>query len=107
MPVIRIDFDDEKVKKKDIVHLSTAIQTIVSRATNIDDVFVYANSSQIRIQVAPIEIFIQISAHKIKSVDTVVKKIKSELLSWKKRQRFPHLINMTFIPMDWKIEIGI
>ncbi|MDP3792326.1 MAG: hypothetical protein Q8Q89_01210 [bacterium] len=31
----------------------------------------------------------------------------SELQKWKKENNFQHLINMPFIPMKWKIEIGI
>lgn len=107
MPVIRIDFDEEKVKKKDITLLSEAIQKIVSETTRIEDVFVYANSSQIKIKIAPIEIFIQMSAQKIKNVDILVAKIKAQLSSWKRKHKFRHTINMTFIPMEWKIEIGI
>ena len=41
MPVIRIDFDDKKVKNKDVLALSKAAQKIVSETTHIDDVFVY------------------------------------------------------------------
>ncbi len=107
MPVIRIDYDDEKVGKKEVTALSIAIQKIVSDATNIEDVFVYANSSQIKIKIAPIEIFIQMSAHKIKDEDALVEEIKSQLSHWKKKSEFKHLINLTFIPMKWKIEIGI
>ena len=58
MPVIRIDYDDEKLDKDAILTLSNAIQKIVSETTKIEDVFVYANSSQIKVKVAPIEIFI-------------------------------------------------
>jgi hypothetical protein len=107
MPVIRIDYDNEKIGKKDVTELSKAIQKIVSSATHIEDVFVYANSSQIKIKIAPIEIFIQMSAHKIKDEDVLVKEIKSQLSRWKKKTSFKHPINMTFIPMKWKIEIGI
>lgn len=107
MPVIRLDFDNKKVNKKEVQALSLAIQKIVSESTHIEDVFVYANSSQIKIKVAPIEIFIQMSAHKIKDIDKLVKEIKLKLSLWKKENNFPHLINFTFIPMDWKIELGI
>ncbi len=107
MPVIRIDYDDGKIEKKDVTALSKAIQKIVSDTTHIEDVFVYANSSQIKIKIAPIEIFIQMSAHKIKDEDALVKEIKSKLSNWKKKSSFQHLINMTFIPMNWKIEVGI
>ena len=107
MPVIRIDYDDEKLDKDEILTLSNAIQKIVSETTKIEDVFVYANSSQIKVKVAPIEIFVQMSAHKIKDVDKLVSEIKSKLSDWKKKNSFHHLINLTLIPMNWKIEIGI
>jgi len=107
MPVVRIDFDDRKVKKKDILALSRAIQKIVSQATKIDDVFVYANASQIKVKIAPVEIFVQMSEQKITDVDKLVSKIKSGLSKWKKENNFHYLINFTFIPMKWKIEIGI
>jgi hypothetical protein len=107
MPVIRIDFDDTKVTKADVTALSTAIQKIVADTTKIEDVFVYANSSQIKVKIAPIEIFVQMSAHKIEDEDALVKEIKSKLSGWKKKASFEHPINLTFIPMVWKIEIGI
>ncbi|HLC53660.1 MAG TPA: hypothetical protein VJK03_03890 [Candidatus Nanoarchaeia archaeon] len=107
MPVIRIDYDDEKLDRDEILTLSEAIQKIVSETTKIDDVFVYANSSQIKVKIAPIEIFVQMSAHKIKDADKLVNEIKSKLSDWKKKNSFRHLINLTFIPMDWKIEIDI
>lgn len=107
MPVIRIDFDNEKINDEEVLGLSNAIQRIVSETTKIEDVFVYANSSQIKVKVAPIEIFIQMSAHKIKDMDELVNEIKSRLSGWKKEIGFQYLINLTFIPMQWKIEIGI
>ena len=107
MPVIRIDYDNTKLEQDEVLTLSKAIQKIVSETTKIEDVFVYANSSQIKVKIAPIEIFIQMSAHKIKNVDKLVSKIKSKLLDWKKKNHFNHLINLTFIPMNWKIDIGI
>ena len=107
MPVIRIDYDNEKINDKDVLALSNAVQKIVSETTKIEDVFVYANSSHIKVKVAPIEIFVQMSAHKVKDADVLIKDIKSWLSSWKKEVGFKNLINMTFIPMQWKIEIGI
>lgn len=107
MPVIRIDYDNKKIEESKIIKLSTAIQKIVSELTEIDDVFVYANNSQIKVKVHPVEIFIQMSSHKIKDLDSLVDKIKSKLSDWKKENNFLHLINLTFIPMEWKIEIWI
>ena len=107
MPIIRIDWDDEKLSKDEILTLSNAIQKIVSEITKIEDVFVYANSSQIKVKIAPIEIFVEMSAHKIKDQDELIVAIKTKLSAWKKKSAFHHPINLTLIPMNWKIEIGI
>lgn len=107
MPIVKIQYDDAKVEKSDIQNLSNAIQKIVVEATGIEDVFVYGNSSEIKIKIAPIEIFVEMSAHKIKDEDLLIKDIKERLSAWKKENTFPHSINLTLIPMNWKIEIGI
>lgn len=107
MPTIRIDFDNEKVSEKDILVLSQAIQKIVSEITAIEDVFVYANSSQIKVKVAPIEVFVQMSAHKIKDADSLFNEIKAKISEWKKEQQFSYPINLTLMPMTWKFEVGI
>jgi hypothetical protein len=107
MPIIKIQYDDTKVEKSNIQNLSNAIQKIVVDATGIEDVFVYGNSSEIKIKIAPIEIFVEMSAHKIKDEDTLIKDIKGRLSAWKKENNFPYPINLTLIPMNWKIEIGI
>lgn len=108
MPMINIEYDDGKVKDAEIVNLSSAIQKIVSDVTNIEDVFVYANSAHIKVKIAPIEIFIQMmSAHKIADAEKVVNEIKSHLSEWKSKNNFSHSVNLTLVPMNWKIEIGI
>src|SRR3989344_9674500 len=98
MPMINIEYDDQKIKEKEILLLSESIQKIVSKVTNIEDVFVYANSSKIKVKIAPIEIFIQMSAHKIQDREKIVQEIKSELQTWKRKKPFNHKINLTLIP---------
>lgn len=107
MPIIRIDFDDEQVDRNEMKVLSKAVQKIVAETTGIEDVFVYANSAEIKLNVAPIEIFVEMSAHKIKSIDQLMEQIKESLAEWKKQDGFDYPINLTIIPMQWKVEIGI
>lgn len=107
MPMIEIKFDDSKVTDSEISELSISIQKIVSKITGIADVFVYANSAEIKVQVAPIEIFISMSAHKIVDASKLVANIKSQLAQWKKINSYKQPINLTLIPMQWNIEIGI
>jgi len=47
------------------------------------------------------------SSPKIQNREELIKKIKTELQNWKKKSSFKHKINLTLIPMDWNIEIGI
>ena len=47
------------------------------------------------------------SAHKIVDQDELMQEIKSKLKEWKDKNNFAHPINLTLIPMQWKIEIGI
>lgn len=107
MPLIRIEFDNSKVAQSEIEQLCSAIQKIVSEATEITDVFVYANSSQIKVQVAPVEIFIEMTATKISDPKNLTNSIKEKLSDWKDESKFQQPINLTLIPMNWVVEIGI
>ena len=53
MLMINIKYDSDKVKDEEIVLLSKAVQKIVQDVTKIPEVFVYADSPKIRIDVAP------------------------------------------------------
>lgn len=107
MPMITIEFDDKKVSDKEVVALSHAIQKVVSETTKIEDVFVYANSSRIKVKIAPIEIWVWMSDYKIKDADKLIKEFRNKLGAWKKESAFKQPINLTLIPMNWKVEIGI
>jgi len=107
MPLIRIEYDNDKVNDDEIVALSNVIQLIVSEETGIEDVFVYANSAHIKVNIAPIEVFIQISASKVPNIDELFENIKSRLSAWKIEVDFAHPLNLTIIPMHWKFETNI
>ena len=107
MPQINIEYDNTKLNEKEALELSKAIQKIVSQTTGIEDVFVYTNSAQIKVQIAPIEIFIRMSAHIMQNNESLMEDVKKELSYWKEQEKFNPPINLTLIPMNWKIEIGI
>ena len=107
MPLIRLEFDDNKVSDKDAESLSKAVRDIVSETTKIEDVFVYANSARVKVQIAPIEIFIQMTAKKIADRKELIGEIKRKIVDWKLKNNFQTTINLTLIPMEWNIEIGI
>lgn len=107
MPVIHIEYDNKKVDEEAILVLSKAAHELVSSITGIEDVPVYANTSHIKIEVSPIEIFVRLSVHKITDQDKLMADLKDAFAKWRKENNFSYSINLTLIPMNWKIEIGI
>ena len=107
MPVVHIEYDNKKIDEKSALDLSKAAHELVSSITEIEDVPVYTNASQITVEISPVEIFVRLSAHKIADPDKLVAELKDAFAKWRQESKFPHPINLTLIPMDWKIEIGI
>lgn len=107
MPVIHLEYDNKKISDADAEAISVAVRDIVSNATKIDDVFVYANTAHIKVQVAPLEFFVQMSSSKIDDLDALVLEITNEIKKWKSVNNFTTPVNLSFIPMNWKIELGI
>jgi len=107
MPVIHIDYDNEQLSEAEIKALVKATHEIVSGVTGIADVPVYAQYPQHKYKIAPIEIFVRFSDHKIKDLDALTSEFKQKLVEWKNQEKFAHKINLTVIPMHWKIEIDI
>jgi 2C-methyl-D-erythritol 2,4-cyclodiphosphate synthase len=107
MPIIRIEYDDATLSHNDADTLSHALCAIITEVTGIKDVFVYCNTAQIKVQIAPIEVWVEMSAEKIQDTDALKNQMVNEVKKWKESSGFAHPINFTLIPMHWKVEIGI
>lgn len=107
MPIINIKYDESVVKDAEIITLSNALRDIVIKATSIKEVFVYADSPKIKIDVAPIEVFVEMSASKVENKEKLFEEIKNQLSDWKKTNNFKYPITITLIPVNWIFEVGI
>ena len=59
-------------------------------------------------KVVQIEIFIALSASNMnKDIDSLLHEFRVQLAEWKKQNKFPHPINITLDPKQWKFEVGI
>ena len=105
--MINVKFDDSKINDQKITELSHALIKIVQDATGIPEVFVYADSPRIKIDVAPIEVFIEMSAHKVQDKEILFEKIRNGISAWKKESGFDYPVTVTLTPVDWKFEVGI
>lgn len=105
--MITVKFDSKKVDDLKIIELSNALKNIVSEVTEIKDVFVYADSPRIAVAIAPIEVFIEMSASKIENLELLFEDIKTKISIWRKESGFEIPINLTIMPMNWKFEVNI
>ena len=107
MPVIRIEYDPAVVTDFRARALCKAAQSAVIEATGIPETFVYGNASEIRIDIAPVEIWVEVSAHKVPDPAKTAQDIRVKLEAWKKAENFGANINLTLIPMQWQLELDI
>ncbi len=105
--MITIKYDDARVPAEEVTVLGHVLKQIVQKATQIPEVFVYADSPRIKIDVAPIEVFVEMSASKIADKDTLFRDIKARFVSWKQEAGFSHPVTITLTPMEWIFETGL
>lgn len=107
MPMIKVKYDDAKLTDEQIIVLSKALQKIVIESTGIPEVFVYADSPKIKIDVAPIEVFVEMSASIVTNKEELFNKMKGGVVQWKQESGFEKPINITLTPVDWKFEVEL
>lgn len=107
MPIIRIEYDDARLTDSEVLVIAQALQKIVVEETGIEDVSVYANTARIKVAIAPLEAFVEMSASKIGSLDALFDALKTRVGAWKQETGFAHPVNLTVIPMHWKFDTGI
>lgn len=109
MPVITIEYDREKVSQEQVEQLTVGVHDAVVAVTGIQDVPVYANSAEVSYKISPIEIWIEVSAHKIPNDDVKawLDEISAKLKAWREEAGFDHPLNVTLNPSPWKFNIGV
>ncbi|MDP3964916.1 MAG: hypothetical protein Q8Q20_04675 [bacterium] len=107
MPIVRIDYDNKLVKQDEVEKLARAVKAVVADSTGIPEVYVYADCHDVTIDIAPIEIFVEMSREKILDLDELFTATRNKLSKWKQKNNFEHPISLTIIPMNWKFEVGI
>lgn len=109
MPVIRVEYDPDKITQEQITKLATDVVEFTKEVTGIPEVYAWVNASQIRIGIDPIDIIAEMSAHKIPEGDPYKfsKPIAAKIKQWKSDHNFTEPINFTLVPVAWALEIGI
>jgi len=109
MPIIRVEYDPDKVSAEQITQLTQDVVAFTKEVTGIPEVYAWVNASQIRINIDPVDIFIELSAQKVPNSDpsVVSKPIADRIRQWKIDHNFNQPVNLTVTPVQWQLEIGI
>jgi hypothetical protein len=101
MPILtRIEYDDSQVSAEQALELSTAAQQIVADAVGIPEVFVYTNTAQIKVNIAPVLMTIEMGAHRTAFAEQYGAEIKEKLGKWKQQNGLTYPIYLTVTPVN-------
>jgi hypothetical protein len=105
MPVIKLEFDDSIVNTDTTKEFCEAIRRIVVDSTGLpeNEICLYGNNSQIKINVAPIQVWLEISDYKVSDVDKLANDIRDQIVEWKDKTKFAHQIKFMLVPKNQKI----
>ena len=95
------------VTDEEVTTLSNALRTVVAKAIEEKDVFIYADEALIVVGSDPIEVFIQVNAQKVSDASALMNTIAEDLAAWKAQNNFAHPINLNVIPVEWHAKFGI
>jgi hypothetical protein len=109
MPIIRVEYDPDKISAEEITELSQAAVEFTREVTGIPETYAWVNASDIRIDIDPVDIIVEISAHKVPDGDPkkLSGPIADKIRQWKAEHQFTQPINLTVTPVNWALEIGI
>lgn len=96
-----------EVADNEATTLAHAMRARVVEVTEEQDVFVYADKALVAVSADPIEVFMQVNAHKVSDIAGLMDKITNKLANWKRQNDFALSINLNITPVEWHAEFGI
>lgn len=105
MPVIRLEYDDEIVSARRAREFANIFRATVVETTGRpeSEVCLYGNASNIKLNVAAIQVWLEMSDYKVADADELTDNIRQQIAAWKVKARFEHQIKVTLTPMRWKV----
>jgi hypothetical protein len=97
----------KEVTDEEATTLGNALQTVVAKAIEEKDVFIYADKTLIVVGADPIEVFVQVNAQKVSDPAALMTKISEDLAVWKTQNNFAHPINLNVMPVEWHAKFGV
>lgn len=111
MPVVKVEYEKDKVGEDDIQKLVNALQKITKEATGYDEEenSIFASANQVTANASPVEIYISATFEDSSSEDleNMVNKAAEEVIKFKKENNIDVPMNVSIVKMNWKFKIGV
>jgi hypothetical protein len=111
MPIVRIDYEKNKLSKEEIQKISEAIQGFAAEATGYEpkDISVFASENQITVNAAPIEVYIYATfpTASEQDMESMLAKLKGLIVSFKAENNINVPFNLSVAKMNWKFQLEV
>ncbi len=105
--MVTVIYDNTLIAQEDVNVLSEALQNIVAKAIDDDDVFVYVINPEMAYGADPVEIFVQVNTQKTTKPDEVLNDIAVGIQVWKTSTSYTQSLNLNVVPIDWYSKIKL
>lgn len=111
MPIVRIDYEKEKLSQEQMRTVATKLQGLVAQVTGYGpgDISVFASENQITVNAAPVEIYIYANFPDVteEKMESILKELADLVVPFKKEQGIEVPFNLSIVKMNWKFKLEV
>lgn len=111
MPVVKVDYEKNKISDSAIRNLVDALQEITAYATGYEakENSVFASANEITANAGPVEIYIQATFADAtpEDLEAMLDRAAVKITAFKKENNISVPINVSVVKMNWKFKLGI
>ena len=111
MPIVRIDYEKEKLSQEQMRVIANKIQGLVAQVTGYEpkDISVFASENQITVNAAPIEIYIYATFPDAseEKMESMLRELADLVVPFKKEQGIEVPFNLSIVKMNWKFRLEV
>ncbi len=111
MPIVRIDYEKEKLSPEHIRTVASKLQEFVAQVTGYmpAEISVFASENQVTVNAAPVEIYVYatFSDSTEEKMEQILKELADLITPFKKEQGIEVPFNLSVVKMNWKFKLEV
>jgi|GEM_PF-3063531 len=111
MPIVRIDYEKEKLSQAQVRAIATKLQELAAKVTGYgpEEISVFATENQVTVNVSPIEIYIQATFPDTteEKMESMLKQLADLVTLFKRESGIELPFNLSIVKMNWKFRLEV